>query len=119
MIKNKHVSLQLRQAKAEIKKIMDQYNLGGLVTLHDKSHTEFEFFLPTWSVAQFEEQPNGDMKLRIKHKKEDDPEVLLATCHVLFDCAQVCDQMAKMMEQIRAMLKDSLEITNAPFNERD
>ena len=115
---NKHISIELRQAKAEIKAIMDKYDLGGLVSLHNKTHTEFEFFLPKWSVIQFEDV-DGKRGVRIKHKKDEckKPEVL-GSYHVLMDCQQVCAHIFQSIDWIREQVKDKIEIDTTHFKDR-
>ena len=116
---SEHVNAELRQAKAEIKAVMEKYQLGGCVSLHNQTHTEFEFFLPEWSVAKFEKQPDGATGIRIRHKKEDDPEKLVATFHMLFDCRQVCEKMVGLMDGLKDMIRHKVDVENIPFEERN
>lgn len=119
MPNNKHVSIELRKAKAEIKAIMDKYELGGLVSLHNRTHTEFELFLPKWSVVQFE-NVDGKQGIRIKHKKDEcnTPEVI-GSYHVLMDCQQICGRIVQLIDSIREEIKDKVEIETYRFEDRD
>ena len=117
---NKNVSLKLRQAKSEVKKIMEKYDLGGLVSLHDKTHTEFEFFMPRWSVIQIEANRKTETtRIRIRHKAKDNEELVTASYHVLFDCYNVCNQIMKFVDHVKEQLKGKIEIDNTPFKDRD
>lgn len=111
---NKHINNQLRKAKAEIKAIMDKYDCGGLVSLHNQSHTEFELFMPTWSVAKIRKN-----EIRIKHTKDDPIEQLESTVHLLADCSSVCSRIGYTLDQIMKKLRNHIHIENTPFEDRD
>jgi hypothetical protein len=116
---NKHINLDLRKAKAEIKAIMDKYDCGGLVSLHNKTHTEFEMFFPKWSCCQIVKVGGDALACTFKHKSgEDDPELLRATLHLLMDSKQVCERVAKQIGTIETMIANTLEIQTSRFEDR-
>ena len=110
----KHINLDLRKAKSEIKEIMDKYDCGGLVSLHNQTHTEFDLLMPAWSVAKI-----INNEIRIKHSKNDPIEQLESTVHLMADCSKVCSRINYTLDQLMKELTKHIQIETTPFKERD
>ncbi len=68
-----NISPKLKKAMAEIKKIMDEYDVAGVVAIHTPGHAETLYKIdPSYSCAKLEFSPQQGMNmLRIKATKED------------------------------------------------
>ncbi len=61
-------SPKLKKAMAEIKKVLDEYDIAGSIVIHTPGFSEYlDHLTPSYSCAKME--PNGT--LRIRAKKED------------------------------------------------
>lgn len=57
---------RLGDAMRAIAKILRHYDIAGSLTLVSKTHSEFYYHFPTWSVVQPEKEPDGQQGIRIR-----------------------------------------------------
>lgn len=57
---------RLKDAMREIRKICQRYRIGAQITLVSKTHSEFGYFFPDWSVVQPEKGPGGEEGIRLR-----------------------------------------------------
>jgi hypothetical protein len=57
---------RLKDAMRRISRILRDYDIGGQVTLVSKTHAEYRYQFPTWSVVQPETGPGGEPGIRLR-----------------------------------------------------
>lgn len=120
---SEHIDPKLKAALAEIEQIMEKHDCGGIISLHSKTHTEYKFVMPKWSLITFAE-PNPDGKtvqVDVKHRGKSNPEDTVATYHLMFDAQHVCEVFVEMFAKLRAFLESVPEIgkiETVPFKDR-
>lgn len=109
---------QLKDCISEMMEIAKKYDCGAFIMLGSKTHGEFDFQFPSWSVAQFEYLKDSAAKvLRIKAKgKPGDPihENLEATVGFIFGMIETSEIHIQNMQKIINILKQKLEIERHP-----
>ena len=102
----------------QIKAILKEHDVAGFVVLHTPGHVEFlNKVNPTYSCAQLE-----DGQLRMKSKKEDDPDTAAQldhqrnTCDMLYGISKQIGAHALLYLDASAKLDEHL---NATHNESD
>ena len=108
-----HVDPVLRACMAEIKQVMDRHDCGGFVSLASRTHAEYEFHLPKWSVAELVEKGTKDghkeAAWHIKHRKAN-AHATDETFHLFLTVRDTCSLMVRQMQQIHDYCKDVLGI---------
>lgn len=61
---------RLKAALKEIEKVLDKYELGGLISLHSKTHAEYRFVVPAWAVFKIEYNDKGQFKFKVSHHEK-------------------------------------------------
>lgn len=98
----------LRKAMKEIKKIINKYDVGGLVILASQSHGEYKLFIePSWSVVNFEGTDND--RIRFRSAREIDNEAS-ETAHMLFSTRDLCGKMFLTLDSVYKQLSEHCEI---------
>lgn len=98
-------STDLRSAMKEIRDICKKYDIGGVIALADKEHGEFAFQIPTWSLAQWEDETSGKLRLRAKtgvHPKEQ----FESTLHFLLSTKDICAGYVQQMSAMEGMVRE-------------
>lgn len=102
----KNYSPTLRSAMKEIREVCEKYDIGGVVALADKEHGEFAFLIPTWSLAQWDGDPNLG-RLRLKAKSGVNPkEQLESTLHLLLSTKDICAGYVQQMSTMEGMVRE-------------
>jgi len=99
---------KLKEAIAEIKKICEKYDCGGLMMLSSQHHGEYLAHFPTWSKCQWEAG-----NLRFKAKGKDDG-TIVGTVHMLQVFQERCAEWAQGFDQILEMVETKMVITGGP-----
>jgi len=116
---------RLKQAMAEIRALCRRYDIGGQITLVSKSHAEFGYFFPTWSVVQPEKGPEGQEGIRIRSFKEyyssaqAQHDAMEESLHCLYQIRDIAGQTFMMFENLTAQVEEvsGLNIEHQPFHE--
>lgn len=90
---------KLKEAMSAIQLILRQYDIAGSVGLVSRSHAQYTYQLPTWSVFQLEHGPNGEESLHIQPHNDpqvQDPMIFEKSLHCLY--------------QMRGMARCAMEI---------
>lgn len=96
---------KLKEFMAEITPIFEKFDLFGFVSVTNRTHGEFRFFLGSYSCAKIE---NGG--LRIKAKGQKDHENLEATVFSLISMKEDAIRLFSMTEKIEQELRKHVEI---------
>lgn len=107
----------LKKAMAEIKTILTKFDVGAAITLASKTHSEFNYHFPTWSVVQF----FGQSGVRIKCKEDDfgsakaQQEALAVSCHVILQIRDIAAQTFLAMTHIEKQIAAFVDIEHKPY----
>lgn len=102
---------QLQQAMAEIRAILQQYRIAGAITLVSKTHAEFGYGFPDWSVIQPEVSPHGEQGMRIRSFEEyyDTPEDQKLALEQSLSCVYQIRDIAGYSHQVFTHLTAQIE----------
>jgi hypothetical protein len=113
----------LRKAMAEIKKLLVKYRIGGAITLVSKTHAEYAYQFPYWSVIQPERGPNGEEGIRVRsfktyyRSKQEQKQAMEESLHCLLQMRDIGGQTFMVMDELRKQLEASLgPIDHQPFS---
>jgi hypothetical protein len=113
----------LRKAMAEIQKLLRRYRIGGAITLVSKTHAEYAYQFPYWSVIQPERGPGGEEGIRIRsfktyyRSKEEQREAMAASLHCLLQMRDIGGQTFVVMDDLRKQVEEHLgTIEHVPFS---
>ena len=115
---------RLKKAMAEIRALCRRYDLGGQITLVSKSHAEFAYFFPTWSVVQPEKGPEGQEGIRVRSFKEYYPsaeaqqKAMEESLHCLYQIRDLAGQAFLAFESLTAEVEKrcGFTIEHTPFH---
>lgn len=104
---------KLRDAMDEIKSILQEYDIGGFISLNSKTHGEFKIAidLPTWSVVKFTEDEKA---VRVKFKKEQKEEAE-ATIAMIANMRDLSAMLFMQSDQIIAQIEKHVQVDHVPF----
>lgn len=71
---------KLKEAMAEIKMICRKHDIGACITLVSKTHSEYRYEMPKWSVAQL--VSGGGVHIRAKREDFPSDETKHAACEL-------------------------------------
>ena len=114
----------LKKAMAEIKKLLERFRIGGCITLVSRTHAEFRYQFPVWSVVQPESGPHGEAGIFVRSFKAwyrstaEQKQAMEASLHCLYQMRDsaghtfmVMDHLIKQVEQ-----QAGFEITHTAFS---
>lgn len=105
---------KLKEAMAKISGILDEYDIGASIALCSKSHSEFLYHFPKWSLAQFNEKKDG---VRIKAKSSNnDQSALEVTTHLICQIRDIAIQTYGAYEGIIKELEKHIEIDHKSYS---
>jgi len=115
---------RLKDAMRAIARILRTYDIAGAITLVSKSHAEFRYQFPTWSVVQPEKGPEGQEGIRIRSFKEYYPSVeaqkqaMEASLHCLYQIRDLAGQTFLVFENLTSQVEEvsGLTIEHHPFS---
>lgn len=108
---------KLKTAIGEIQQILEKHDVSGVIQLISQTHSEFLIHFPTWSGVQFEESTDGEMRLRIKFKKEDIEKGNL-TAHLIVDQMQMSSKHFEVFSGLFQTLKTKCLISFSSLESR-
>ena len=102
-------SPKLRKAMAEIKEVLDKYDIVGLVVLHEPSHGEFLLKInPSYSCISF--QTDG---IRINTKpfdsKESKSDAVKNTCNMTSSLFEMISKQVDNLKQVDDFLTETFD----------
>jgi hypothetical protein len=104
----------LRVANKEIEHILKKYNIGGTVILSSRTHSEYCFHVPDWSLFQIMKGSNrGVLKIRTE-----DMEQLTSTMHFILSTRDICDMMSKMLNDVGRTAGNHINIEHVSISDR-
>ena len=82
---------KLKELAARIEALCKEYDAGAHVALVSQTHAEFRFSLPKWASLYEETDAQGQVLIRLKHKKADGDthERAELTAHFLHSVADI------------------------------
>jgi hypothetical protein len=89
---------RLKDAMRAISRILRQYDIAGAITLASKTHAEFRYQFPTWSIVQPERGPQGEEGVRIRtfgtwyRSQEEQRAAAEASLHCLYQIRDIAGQ---------------------------
>lgn len=109
---------KLREAMFHIEEICKRYEIAGFINLHSRTHGEFKFIWPIWSVVQnvYNENSKG---LHIKYKNGVDcKKNLEATVGCLLEMEKMAGISFIGLEELNSALKKKIQIEHwsGPIN---
>jgi len=118
MNKNLPYDPDLKEAMLKIQEIMDEYEIGGSIALASKTHAEFLYHFPKWSIVQLV-KPSG---VRIRSKREDfsskeaQHKANEETCHLVARTRDSSGKAFMVFEDIFKQLDKQFDIEHEPFS---
>jgi hypothetical protein len=112
----------LDQAMAEIKAVMDKYDIGGNVTIHSPGHWNYLLKLdPSYSAVSFRDDMPGaiDLKFSSKHYNGDKSIAQKKTNDTVNLLESIRTQAANVYLQMDDLLKEIEKITGIEIDEKD
>lgn len=101
----------LKTAMEEMMAIAQKYNVGAFIDLGSKNYGEFQFIFPSWSLAKFEPQDDGQLGIRIKAKTGvTSHEDFESTVAFILGMIETCNLHLRNMKNVMAMLEKEVEI---------
>lgn len=110
----KNYDPRLREAMDEIKYVMKKHDIGGYISLHSKSHSEFQLAIdiPTWSIARFIREGAGvHLKLYTKSRHADTENTVAMIASIMDLSGMAFMQCKQLMEKIEQQIK----VIHVPF----
>ena len=115
---------RLKDAMRAITRILRQYDIAGAVTLVSKTHAEFRYQWPTWSVVQPERGPDGQQGLRIRSyetwygDKEAQKLAMEESLHCGYQIRDIAAQTFLMFDDLLQQIEETsgLDIEHRPFS---
>ena len=105
----KPFSPKLKSAMAEIKEIVERYDIGGVVILHTPGNSEYANFLePSYSCASFEQTSEG-VGIRFRSKAADFKGGAKERNERIEDTANLMNMLAVTTGQVSLSLMDISE----------
>jgi len=109
----------LKEAMEKIKAILDEYQIGGSITLASRSHSEFLYHFPEWSVAQFNKSKDGiDFRSKAEdfESKEQQDQDTEASVHLLCAIRDISAQTFGNFDNVLQDLGKHMDISHKPFS---
>jgi hypothetical protein len=115
---------RLKDAMRRINKILREFDIAGAITLVSKSHSEFRYQFPTWSVVQPETGPQGEQGIRIRsyeayyRSKDEQKAAMEESLHCLYQIRDIAGQTFLVFENLTSQVEEvsGLEIEHHPFH---
>jgi hypothetical protein len=109
---------RLKDAMRRIRRILLEYDIGAAVTLVSKSHSEFGYHLPTWSVIQFEGNVVRIRSYEAEYGSKDQQAAAFAdSLHCVLQMRDIGVKTFMEMDEIRKFLEGhGFEIEHHPFS---
>ena len=111
---DKGYSPALREAMKDIEAVMRKHDIGGFVTLQNKTHAEFRFFvdIPTWSNVRWLKDEKGfHLKLHAKSDKQNTD----ATVGMLYSIKDLCALAFGQMDKVSNQIEQQVKVEHIPF----
>lgn len=110
---------ELKRAMEDIKKILKKYDVAGTFTLVSKTHAEFLYHLPSWSVFQWNAEGDG-MDIRSKKadfkNKEEQEKILEQSVHIVMQNRDISAQTFDMFDTVYKALEKYIKIEHKSFS---
>jgi len=97
---------KLKEAIAEIKKVCEKYDCGGVLILANQTHGEYLVHFPTWSKCFYDGEG-----LRFRAKGKDDDGTVGATVSMIHMFQIRCLEWGRGFDKILEMLESKMFIT--------
>lgn len=108
----------LKEAMLKIQEIMDEYKIGGSIALASKTHAEFLYYFPKWSIVQIEK--GSGVRIRSKREdfksKEEQHQVNTESCHFVARIRDISGDAFMIFEDIFKQLDEHFGIDHEPFS---
>lgn len=114
----------LKKAMGEIKKLLERFRIGGCITLVSRTHAEYRYQFPAWSVVQPASGPHGEAGIRVRSfeawygSAKEQKEALEASLHCLYQMRDIAGQTFMVMDELITQVEAQcgLEITHTPLS---
>lgn len=108
----------LRQAMTKIEIILNEYDIGGFVSLQSKTHGEFQTFIePSWSTARYIKKDGAVTGLHFKSYSKSNKENTDATAGMLYGLRDTCALIASQMNKFSEQLENTVKVEHVPFGQ--
>ena len=115
---------RLKDAMRAINRILRSYDIAGAITLVSKTHSEFRYQFPTWSVVQPERGPNGEEGIRVRSyeayygDKAKQKQALEESLHCLYNIRDLAGQTFIVFENLTHQVEEvsGLDIEHRPLS---
>jgi hypothetical protein len=115
---------RLKEAMRAINRILRTYDIAGAITLVSKTHAEFRYQFPTWSVVQPERGPEGQEGLRIRSfeayygSKEQQKTAMEESLHCLYQIRDLAGQTFLVFENLTRQVEEQsgFDIEHHPYS---
>ena len=109
---------KLKELISKIDALVKEYDVMATVNVISRTHGEFGIFFPTWSVAQWENLPNGQkgMRFRSKNAKQGTQKFKDTedTVHGIMSIRDMSAHFFQWMETVKTELDKHMEIDHTP-----
>lgn len=112
----------LKVAMEEIKAILDKYDIGANIILGSKTHSEYFYDFPTWSIVQFAEKGSLKQGLKIVSKRKDyksleeQHQISEYSTGLIARNRDMAAQTFSMFQDVFEQLENHFEIEHKPFS---
>jgi hypothetical protein len=115
---------RLKDAMRKMVQIMQKYEIGGAITLVSKSHAEYKYEFPHWSVIQPETGPHGERGLRVRSfeawygDKEQQKLAMEQSLYCLYQIRDLAGQAFLLFENLCRQVeeKSGFDIEHHPYS---
>jgi hypothetical protein len=96
-----------------ITRILRQYDIGGAVILVSKTHAEFRYQFPSWSIVQPETGPQGQQGMRMRSfeawygSKDEQKLAMEESLHCLYQIRDIAAQIFIAFEDLTDQVEES------------
>jgi len=107
---------RLKEAMEKIRAILEEYDVAGAVSLVGKTHCEFQYHFPSWSLAKFIEtgiQIDADPESFAS--KADLEEAMALTSCILYYLSDLGGQQFLQMKNVMDVIREHPDPHVVPF----
>lgn len=115
---------RLKDAMRAINRILRTYDIAGAITLVSKTHAEFRYQFPTWSVVQPERDAQGEEGIRVRSfeayygSKQQQQLAMEQSLHCLYQIRDLAGQTFLVFESLTRQVEEQsgFNIEHHPYS---
>lgn len=105
----------LKAAMKEIEEVCAKHDCAAFVSLHSKTHGEFRFCFPKWSMVRIIDKEDGKQGWHLKAHMKTRPEETTATVAFIYQLQDIAGNLFMTLDKVKGMITQHMKVEHSPF----